>query len=384
MNSHSYWRTFGFFAALLLAVGLGFFVARMTSPAEPAAVAPAASAPTPSDQVKVDDSYLAVVGIVTEQVQAGNLSTDVLAPATVTASPNGVAVVTAHAAGTIIRLARQLGDPVRAGETLAVVESRDAAAMAADRSVAESKAALARSTMAREQELYGQRVTPRQDLERAQAELDVAEAEVRRARAAAEAAHVTANGQIAVISPLSGKITSATAALGTFVQPETELFRIADPQFSQIEAAVTAMDAQRIAIGDKAKIVTPSGASLAATVRSVSPTLNEQTRAATVVLSLASRQEPLSPGETVQVAISPRNVAPAGVVVPEDAVQNVGGRNVVFVRNAGGFKVQPVVVGSRGGGRVSILSGIDAGETIATTNAFFLKAELGKGAGEDQ
>src|SRR6266446_1782363 len=383
MNSQSYWRPLALSAALLLALGAGFFLARMTGTVEPAPVAPAAPASDPNE-VKVDDSYLAVVGIVTEQVQSGNLSTDVLAPATVTASPNGVAMVTAHAAGTIISLARQLGDPVRAGETLAVVESRDAAAMAADRSVAESKAALARSTMAREQELYGQRVTPRQDLERAQAELDVAEAEVRRARAAAEAAHVTADGQIAVISPLSGKITAATAALGTFVQPETELFRIADPQFSQIEAAVTATDAQRIAIGDKAKIVTPTGTNLDAAVRSVSPTLNEQTRAATVVLSLASRQESLSPGETVQVAITPRNVAPAGVVVPEDAVQNVGGRNVVFVRNGGGFKVQPVVVGSRGGGRISILSGINAGETIATTNAFFLKAELGKGAGEDQ
>jgi len=101
-------------------------------------------------------------------------------------------------------------------------------------------------------------------------------------------------------------------------------------------------------------------------------------------LSLANRQGSLSPGETVQVAITPRNAAQAGVVVPEDAVQNVGGRSVVFVRNAGGFKVQPVVVGSRAGGRVSIVSGIDAGETIATTNAFFLKAELGKGSGEDQ
>src|SRR5258705_6210820 len=219
-------------------------------------------------------------------------------------------------------------------------------------------------------------------MERAQAELDVAEAEARRAREAAAAAHVTADGRIAVISPLSGKITAATAALGTFVQPETDLFRIADPQFIQIEAAVTATDAQRIAIGDKAKIVTPSGANLVATVRSVSPTLNEQTRAATVVLSLASRQESLSPGETVQVAITPRNVAPAGVVVPEDAVQNVGGRNVVFVKNAGGFKVQPVVIGSRGGGRVSVLFRIKAGGKDATPNTLFLQGQTPQGPGE--
>jgi len=108
----------------------------------------------------------------------GNLSVDVLAPGTVTAAPNGEAVVTAHAAGTIVRLAKQLGDGVSVGETLAIVESREAASMAADRTVAESKAALARSALAREQELYNQRVTPRQDLERASAELAVADAEV--------------------------------------------------------------------------------------------------------------------------------------------------------------------------------------------------------------
>jgi cobalt-zinc-cadmium efflux system membrane fusion protein len=334
--------------------------------------------------VKVDASYLAVVGISTETVSAGNLSVEVLAPGTVTAAPNGEAVVTAHAAGTIVRLAKQLGDAVRVGETLAIVESRDAATMAADRSVAESKAALARSALAREQELYNQRVTPRQDLERAQAELAVAEAEVHRAGEAAAASHVTPDGRIAVTSPLAGKITSSKAALGSFVQPDTELFRIADPRFIQVEASVPSMDSGRISVGDPAKIVTSAGANLAATVRSVSPIVNEQTRAATVVLSLAGNHEALSPGEVVQTDITPKNVSTAGVVVPEDAVQNVGGRNVVFVRTATGFKIQPVVVGSRGAGRVSILSGVKPGETIATTNAFFLKAEIGKGAGEDE
>src|SRR2546430_7832223 len=142
--------------------------------------------------------------------------------------------------------------------------------MAADRTVAESKAALARSALAREQELYNQRVTPRQDLERAQAELAVADAELRRAGEAAAASHVTPDGRIAVISPLAGKITSSKAALGSFVQPDTELFRIADSRFIQVEASVTVMDAGRISVGDPAKITTPSGRRLTATVRAVS------------------------------------------------------------------------------------------------------------------
>ncbi len=368
---------------LLLAAGAGFVVARMNPPVAPPQAATGA-APTQPNEVKVDASYLAVVGIVTEAAAPGNLSVQVLAPGTVTAAPNGEAVVTAHAAGTIIRLAKQLGDAASVGETLAIVESREAASMAADRTVAESKAALARSALAREQELYNQRVTPRQDLERAQAELAVTDAEVQRAREAASASHVTADGRIAVTSPLTGKITGSRAALGSFVQPETELFRIADPRFIQVEASVTAMDAGRIGVGDPAKIATSTGANLSATVRSVAPIVNEQTRAATVVLSLAGNHQALSPGEVVQATIMPKNVSPTGVVVPEDAVQNVGGRNIVFVRTATGFKIQPIVVGSRSAGRISILSGLNAGETIATTNAFFLKAEIGKGAGEDE
>lgn len=384
MNNENFnWKPLAIAAALVLAMGLGYMLARLNAP-EPAAPAATAAAPAETDELKIDPSYLAVVGIATEQVAAGNLSVDVLAPATVTAAPNGEAVVTAHASGTIVRLFKQLGDAIANGDMLALVESREAAAMAADRTVAETKAALARSALAREQDLYNQRVTPRQDLERAQAELAVAEAELQRAREAATAAHVTTDGRIAVTSPLAGKITSAKAALGTFVQPETELFRIADSNFIQVEASVSAMDAPRIAVGDGATLITGSGARVQATVRSVSPIVNEQTRAATVVLSLAGDHVPLSPGEVLQATIVPKTATPSGVVVPEDAVQNVGGRNVVFVRTANGFKVQPVAVGSRSAGRISILSGLNAGDTIATANAFFLKAELGKNAGEEE
>jgi len=386
MNSdRNHWRPVLFGGALVLAVGVGFLIARQSTPPSPAPTAARNAVAAPAaepNEVKVEASYLAVVGIVTEPAALGNLTTEILAPATVTAAPNGEAVVTAHAAGTIVRLFKQLGDSVRAGDTLALIESREVAALTADQATAESKATLARSSLAREQDLFNQRVTPRQDLERAQEGLAVAQTEVKRAKDAAAAAHVTPEGRISVATPLAGTITAATAALGTFVQPETALFHITDPNFIQIEAAVPTADAQRVAIGDPAKITTPSGGVLAAAVRSVSPVVNEQTRAATIVLSLTGPRQALSSGQIVQVNIAPKSSAPPGIVVPEDAIQNVGGRSVVFVRTADGFKVQPVVVGSRSAGRASIVSGLDPGQTIATTNAFFLKAELGKGEEE--
>jgi membrane fusion protein, heavy metal efflux system len=373
---------------VVVAGGLGYALAKLTGRSDNAqqtTASPAAPA-SPAAALAIPDSFLETMGIALETVTPGNLGAEIQAPAVVSAAPNGQAVVTARASGTLARLNKRLGDEVAAGEVLALVESRDAAAMAAERATAESKVELARSILKREQSLYEQKVTPRQDFETAQASLAAAEAEAARARSNAAAAGLTSDGRsLALVSPIAGRITSANVALGAYVEPDMELFRVADPRFVSIEASVPAADARRIAAGDRAVVTTGSGASLDATVISVTPTLNEQTRSATATLSLASEQSVPAPGEFVQVRISAKTVvATDAFVVPDDAVQSVEGRDAVFVRAGDGFRVAPVVVGARSGGRASILSGVRAGDVIATRNAFLLKAEIGKGAEEEE
>jgi cobalt-zinc-cadmium efflux system membrane fusion protein len=371
--------------AVLAAAGVGYAVARFTAPVpEPPASAEPEAARS-AGVLTLPDAYLETMGIVVQSVAAGNLSGEVQAAAVVSPAPNGQAIVTARAPGTVTRLDKRLGDDVAAGEVLAIVESREAAAMAAERATAESKVALARSILQREQGLYEQKVTPRQDLETAQAELAVAEAEAARARAAATAAGVTADGKsLALTSPIAGRITSARTALGAYVEPETELFRVADPRFVVIEAAVPVLDARRIAVGDRAEIGTSSGTPLRAVVSSMTPTVDARTRSTTVTLTLDPDQQLPAPGEFVQARIATRSAAASGFVVPDDAVQTVDGRTVVFVRRGDELHVTPVVVAARGGGRASILSGIQAGDRIAAQNAFLLKAELEKSAEEEE
>jgi cobalt-zinc-cadmium efflux system membrane fusion protein len=374
-------------AALVLAAGLGFGLARLTGgSSDTERAAPESPAGTDvAAPLAIPDSSLTMMGIVLQSVAPGNLSAEIQAPATVSAAPNGQAIVTARATGTLVRLDKRLGDQVAAGETLALVESRDAAAMAAERSAAESKAVLARSIFKREQSLYEQKVTPRQDLEMAQAELAAAEAEAARANMAASAAGVASDGRsLALVSPIAGRITFANVALGAYVEPGMELFRVADPRFVAIEAAVPAADAKRINVGDRAGVTTAAGVTLDATVVSVTPTLNEQTRAATVTLSLSSDQGAPTPGEFVRARITVQGGDASGFVVPDEAVQSLGGRDAVFVREGTTFRPAPVVVAARSGGRASIVSGLKAGDVIATKNAFLLKAEAGKGAEEDE
>lgn len=338
----------------------------------------------PADTMVMTAAAIREAGIATETISAGGLAAEIVSQAVVSASPTGEAIVTARAGGAVTRVLKRLGDPVRAGEALAIVESRDAAQITADRGVASAKSVLAQRALARERYLYQQKVTARVDLEQAEAEAAMAAAEARRAQAAAGAAKVAGDGRsVLLTSPISGRVTAATVRLGTFVQPETELFRVADPRQIQIEAAVGPAEAARLASGDGAIVELPDGRTVNARVRAVTPTLSGETRSATAVLDASDPA--LQPGLSVRVRLLPsRGGSTTAIVVPEEAVQSVNGRDVVFVRTGKGFRAVPVTTGQRSSGRIEIASGLQAGRTIATTNAFLLKAELGKSAGEEE
>ncbi|MCU6453378.1 efflux RND transporter periplasmic adaptor subunit [Sphingomonas sp. A2-49] len=374
--------------ALIAALG-GFAVARCTTGGSTPVVSPAnVPAAEPVKENKPDTLAMTAqavqqAGIATEAVKAGGLGAEIVSQATVAASPTGEAIVTARAGGAVTRLLKRLGDPVRAGEALAIVESREAAQFAADRTVAAAKAALAQKALAREQYLYRQKVSARVDLEQAQAGATSAAAEARRAQVAAGAANVTSDGRgVVLASPITGRVTAENVSLGAFVQPETELFRVADPAKIQIEAAVGPADAQRLSPGDRAIVELPDGRTLEGRVRAVTPGLSGETRSATAVLDVPGA---LQPGLALRVRLLPsRGDLSNAIAVPDDAVQSLEGRDVVFVRTAKGFRAQNVTIGQRSNGRVEIVKGLAPGSQIATRNAFLLKAELGKGAGEEE
>lgn len=337
----------------------------------------------PEGFVAMDDARAKAAGIATEAIQAGGLGAEIIAQGVVAAAPNGEAVLTARADGALTRIVKQLGDSVSAGETIAYLESRDASAIAAERSTASARLIAARSAYAREKKLFDARVTARQDLEAAQAVLAEAEAEARRTQSAAGAAKITGDGRfLAVTSLISGRITKADATLGSYVAAGTELFRVADPRKIQINASMLPADARRVQPGDKAVIELFGGDTINATVRAVTPSLDPESKAATVIL-VPDGFGQLTPGQGLRVRIMPRNAAPSsGIGVPEEAVQTFEGKDVVFVKTAKGFQATNVTTGQRSEGRVEIVSGLNPGAVIATKGAFLLKAELGKGEAE--
>ena len=326
---------------------------------------------------------LAASGLAVERVEPRSLLSEIIAQATVAAPPEGQALLTARADGAVVRINKRLGDAVGAGETVALLESRDAAQFVAERNAAAARERAAHAAWQREERLFRERVTAREALEAARAAHDATEVELRRSETALRTAGVTGDGRhLAVRSPISGRITEVDTQLGAYVTAGAELFNVSDPRRIQVDAAVPASDAQRIRPGDRAMIELPNGGLVEARVRSITPAVDPQSRAATVVLQLNAAPGGLTQGQAVRVRITPRGSQESGIILPEQAVQQVEGRDMVFVQVKGGFQATPVSVGSRSGGRVEILDGLRAGQTVVTEGAFVLKSQLGASEAE--
>ncbi len=300
-------------------------------------------------------------------------------PATIEGDPQGTQVVSAAIGGRVVSLTRNLGQSVGRGETLAVIESREAATLKAEVEAARARLALAQSNLRREQRLFAERVSPEQDLIAARTAATEANIALRLAQQQVSAAGGGGGGlnRLAIAAPLSGQVIARSVTLGQTVAADAELFRVANLSQLSVRLSLSPADAGRVTPGSAVTISAP-GRRTSARVSFVSPVLDETTRLVPVVAIIDNRASQWRVGEPVTAAASVAGGS-GGILVPGTAVQTVEGRPTVFVRVAQGFKATPVTLGQPSGEAVTILSGLTGREQIAVTNSFTLKAELGKG-----
>ena len=336
--------------------------------------------PAAEGVVTLSARQIADAGIEVVRPTVGGVAGAIDAPGTVEGDPQGVQVVSAAIGGRVVSLTRNLGQPVGRGQTLAVIESREAASLKAEVEAARARAALARSNLRREQRLFAERVSPEQDLIAARTAATEASIALRLAQQqlSATGGGGGAFNRIGVASPISGQVIARSATLGQTVAADAELYRIANLSRVTVTAALPPADAGRVQPGTRAEVTAPDRRQ-EGRVTFVSPVLAEATRLVPVVVSLDNGSGQWRVGETVGVSI----LVPAGgdrtVTVPSTAVQTVEGKPVVFVRTSTGFRATPVTLGRRIGGGVAITDGLTGDERIASTNSFTLKADLGKG-----
>ena len=336
-----------------------------------------------ADFVTMSPQQIAAAGIELTTPMTGGGSGSVQAAALIESDPDGTRVVAAPIEGRVVALTRNLGDYVRRGDTLAIIESRQAASLQAEVEKARSRLNLARTTLDRDRALFKRGFRPKSELDISQAAYEQAATDLRMAGQQVAASGVRGGNlnRIVITAPIGGQVIARNAVLGQVFMADaadTELFRIADTNRLSVTFSLSPADAARVARGSIVQVTAP-GRRSTATVSFVSPALDPKTRLVPVIARLDNRGGRWRVGEPANVAVGAVPGVGSTIRVPTAAVQTVEGRNVVFVRTGAGFRVVPVTLGGHDGEMTVVTSGLMGGEQIAATNSYTLKAELEKG-----
>ena len=181
---------------------------------------------------------------------------------------------------------------------------------------------------------------------------------------------------VAVFSPVSGYVVQKTALQGMKVQPGEKLFDVVDTSTVWVVSDIYEHELALVTTGQKAEITLDSlpGKVFVATIEYVSPVLAGETRTAKIRFSLANQGGELKPQMFAKVAL--RVDLGARLVVPEDALINTGARQLVYVDKGDGyFEPREVRVGVKAEGMAEILSGLRAGEKVASAATFLIDSE---------
>ena len=332
------------------------------------------------------------------EVGGGVLSKRISVPGSIVPSGDHIARVAVRLLGTVAELRKRLGDPVEAGEVVAVIESREVADAKSEYLGARLVFELQQTLFNRSSRLFEGKVLSENDYLRARTTFEDARVKLETARQKLFALSLTAD-QIEALpqqpvetlrrqelrAPITGRIAERRVELGSLVGregQESELFVIADLSVVWADLSVSPSDLSAIHEGQKI-MLTGGNESSPATIMFVSPLLDKETRAARVVASVDNAARKWRPGSFVTAEI-PTDEAPAAIVVAKIALQTVKGDPVVFVRTEKGFEARKIAVGRQDARLVEVTEGLTSGERIATTNTFVLKAELGKAEAEHE
>ena len=348
----------------------------------------------PEGLIKLTAEQIAKANIELAPARNGIIVRRVGAPGTIAPDPDRMGRVAAKVIGTVAELRKRLGDPVAKGEVVAVLESREVADAKSDYLAAQVHFELQKTLFEREQALWAQKISAEQQFLRARNAFREAELRLNVSRQKLSALDLT-DQEISSLptqplmtlrhkeirAPSGGQVVERRVDLGAPVGgegQEKELYVIADLSSVWIELSVSVADLPAIRAAQSVAIVTRSdGPRVQGTIVFVSPFLNAETRSARVIASLANDGMAFRPGSFVTAAITIEEQE-IDLVVPRAAVQTIGGEQVVFVRTDEGFEKREIVLGRADETHVEVVFGLDPGETIAVTNTFVLKAELGK------
>lgn len=313
--------------------------------------------------------------------------------------------------GSVTRVFANTGDHVRKGQILAryhADEVRDSRAQyrAALSELDRAKAAVAQAQRSRDraQRLLELKAGSVQQVEQAQQDMVSAQSAAKKAGIEVDRGRdlleddlkVPADpppnradeteDEVPIIAPGDGYIIEKNITPGKTVELSSVTFVIGDLSKVWMLASVRQEDLAKLRPGQPAFVTLPGqdGVRLRGQVTNLGQEFDPNTRVMQVRIELANANNRLRP-EMLANAEFPIGAGQPVLLVPSDAVQQVNGGDVVFVRtSADRFTARPVQVGETVDGKTPILEGIHAGDAIAVQGSFILKSLLMKSTLESE
>lgn len=334
-------------------------------------------------------------GIQIKEVSSGSLTMTLSTRGKVILHPDKLAHVLPKVSGVAAEARKNCGDTVKAGEVIALIESREMAEMKANYLAALEKEKLAQSLHDRESRLNQKRVSAEQDYLNAQSAYE--EAKINRQLAKHQLQAFGLNDReieaiayqdepnlrlYEIRSPIDGIVLDRHMTQGEFIESNTPIYEIANLKTVWVEIGIYPKDVFKVKEGQIVDISTPvDHLSAQAKVIYLSPVIQEDTITARAIAELDNSSGNWRPGTFVKVNIITEQI-PSSYVIPKEAVQNIEGQECVFIQNQEGFEKRPITSGRSDNENVEVVLGLQSGDKYAASKTFLLKADLGKNSVE--
>lgn len=317
---------------------------------------------------------LTVAAVAEQQVQR-----TLVLPAVVEADPSRLVKVLPPLAGRITQLKVQLGERVKEGQPLAVLDSPDLGTAYADHERSTVLLELARKNRDRARDLSKIGGTAIRELQ--QAETDYVTADVEHHRADARLKQIGVNPEtsepmrtLTIAAPIAGSVIALDVGAGAFWNdPNASLLTVADLSSVWVTANVPEKDTALVAKGQPVEVVFAAfpGEVFKGEVLFVSDVLDPDTRRTKVRIAFPNPAIRLKPNMFANVSFiaSPQLVA----TVPTTALVMKNDGDRVFVEVAPWtFVPRPVEINYQQGNSAVIKSGLTAGERAVVKGGVLL------------
>jgi cobalt-zinc-cadmium efflux system membrane fusion protein len=323
-------------------------------------------------------------GIKLEKLAEQGFADTVTVTATIRPNQDRVARVAPRVEGRIVQVTAKLGDAVKAGQVLAVLDSLALGEAQSALERARSAQRVAQADYARAESLAKDEIIPQRELLRAKSSLETANADLHAAEdklrlLGGTASHTErAASTFALTAPLGGTVVQKKATIGELGSPAEPLFSVADLSTVWIEADLTEDKLARVKVGAAATITVNAypNERFSGRVTYVASMLDKDSRTTPARIEVPNKDGRLKPEMFASATIETGAARAPALSVPSSAILLLQGQPTVFVAEGGGFEPRAIEPGDKVGGRTVIKAGVKAGEQVVAEGAYALKARL--------